>query len=151
MAELMGFKEFIKRELEAKVADYHNPSCKSCNDCCTITAMITDAEYENIKRYITQNAKGREVYRQGMERIKRYAKYGTMYAMCPFSTPTKRCGIYFIRPHACRTFHCSPELCRFDKEEHHKQCNKSIAHFFFDIGPMTDEEKQRALNQIRAE
>jgi len=148
--EYVSWDEYKKRHAEYNVIDMKNPSCKRCNDCCSMTAMITDEEYENILRYCMNHPKGREVHKRGAERLERYLKHGTLNAMCPFTTEDqRRCGIYFIRPKVCRDFHCSPELNRLDREGHHMKCNRAIAHLFFDIPAWTEEDKLGAIEQER--
>lgn len=109
MAYLSNGEEYLENLIANEITDMHNPKCVNCNECCTVTAIITQEEFDNIKRYLNDNAKGRKLYKQAIETIMKYKEQGIIYLMCPFSNETtKRCEIYFIRPSVCREFHCDP-------------------------------------------
>lgn len=110
MAKESSFEEFINDHVEGNVKDMCNINCSNCNDCCTMGAMLTKEEFELIKKHMKKDKRIKQIAYQGAEKIRKYLENGTIYWICPFSTSKKRCGIYNIRPRACREFHCDAKI-----------------------------------------
>lgn len=107
MPEKKSFEEYINLLKENEVINMQNPLCIDCNECCSMTAQLEDEEYFDLLEFI-KTKEGKAIYQQGLNRIKRYFRQGTIYMMCPFTDEvTKKCRIYDIRPKVCRSFHCS--------------------------------------------
>lgn len=80
-----------------------NGKCSGCGECCAALLPITDAEEEQIIRYMRKH------------NIKPHAKAAIFSVpsfdiTCPFLDITKkkdRCMIYNVRPTICRSFICN--------------------------------------------
>lgn len=109
--------DYISSLENREVIDYKNPKCIDCNDCCTMTAALTDKEYKTIYKYLTTDPNGIVLYKRAINILQKHLKEGTLYMICPLSLDSKKCGIYRIRPKACRDFHCSKKLDKTPKIE----------------------------------
>lgn len=105
MTDKMSMDQMIENSLRDEVVAMNNPECKDCNECCSMGTLLTDEEYEHLKRFLKKDKYGKFLYQQGLVTIHKYLKQGTVYWMCPFSHG-KRCRIYSKRPQMCRQFHC---------------------------------------------
>lgn len=119
--------EFLEHQGKGEIINYNNPSCKDCNDCCSMGTLLTKEEYLTLEKYIRKDRTGKRLFIEAVERIMPYYKKGTIYWMCPFSNGLKRCSIYHMRPQICKDFHCDPNLrlATYDKgkyapEEHYE-------------------------------
>lgn len=101
--------DYLLDELKATVTNMNNPTCHSCNECCSIQTLITEEEFLRLKDYFESDANGRLIYKNAKNRLKRYIRQSVAYLMCPFTDEqTKKCRIYENRPQICRCFHCNP-------------------------------------------
>ena len=111
----LNIEQVLEQILEDKVIDLNNPSCSNCNECCSILTMITEEEYKFYKSYFNKH---KDILKAAKERRRKLEiKTKSISWMCPFSTNTKRCSIYNIRPKTCREFHCKKELNKFNKDD----------------------------------
>ena len=122
---LISQEEYIKRVFKNESIDFKNPLCNNCNECCTITAMITPDEYKKLNKFL--KTKGKSIYKDAVSRhIKLAKKYNCRNFKCPFSTLNKKCAIYSMRPAVCRNYHCTPSLNKlepYDEFEEHLTIN----------------------------
>ncbi|MGL4774522.1 MAG: YkgJ family cysteine cluster protein [Clostridium sp.] len=108
--------EFIERALEDKVTDLDNPRCNNCNECCSYATILTEEEFKALKKFISTTA-GKKIYQEAKRKHKAKAiKYRSINFMCPFSSKTRKCMIYNLRPKVCRDFHCKESLNKLKKE-----------------------------------
>ncbi|MGL5712543.1 MAG: YkgJ family cysteine cluster protein [Paraclostridium sp.] len=97
------------------VTDLKNPDCNNCNDCCGIFTIISDREFEDLKRYFNKNKLGRAKYELGVLRVLNgMVKHDALYLRCPLSLEDKKCDIYKRRPGMCRDFHCDKNINKVD-------------------------------------
>ena len=116
MSKISNAQDFLKNNIEGKVVDLKNPSCNNCNECCSLLTMITPEEYKFYLKYFTKDKKGREIFIQGVTRwVETGRKLNSFNMICPFTSKTRRCLIYKIRPQICKEFHCSPNLNKLNK------------------------------------
>lgn len=131
MAKIASYEEFVSDTLADKITDYKNPSCTSCNECCSMGAMLTKKEFNEIRKYLKTTPNGKQLMKQAKNLLDYHKSQGNIYWVCPLSTKSKRCGIYHIRPKVCREFHCSPSLARgYNRDEIEKECEYMIFDLF---------------------
>lgn len=99
-----------------------NGECSRCGNCCGMFIPFTDAELEEIKKYVKKH------------NIKPYDRMnkltGQFSAHCCFYDENKKeCRIYPVRPYVCRDFICSRKNWREyrDKYEMHGKYNSSLS------------------------
>jgi Fe-S-cluster containining protein len=99
-----SFDDFGKREEEI---NYNNPNCENCNDCCTMMANITEAEFNQIVKEIDSNKELRDfLICQILKNINKYLLEKTLDWTCVFSDHKKKCKIHNIAPSICKEYHC---------------------------------------------
>ena len=69
---LTSQEEYIKRVFKNESIDFKNPLCNNCNECCTITAMITPDEYKKLNKFL--KTKGKSIYKDAVSRHIKLAK-----------------------------------------------------------------------------
>lgn len=110
MNNVKNGKEFIEHQLNGKVVDLNNPTCNYCNECCSLLTMISEEEYLKLKKYLTKDKHGRQIFESSVKGWIKTGEKCDLNLMCPFSNKNKRCAIYNIRPSICRKFHCKSSL-----------------------------------------
>lgn len=127
-----NFGEFIEDGLRDEVTPMNNSECKDCNECCSMGTMLTDEEYETLKRFLKKDKLGKYLYQLGKTTILRHLKNGVVYWMCPFSL-NKRCQIYKNRPQICKNFHCDdPVKSKEFRDTYDKGNSHTILELFQD-------------------
>lgn len=108
--------ELVNDLLDNKTVDLKNPNCNNCNECCSALTIITTEEFEFYKKHF--RSKGKNLFKECMKKhIEKEVKNNAINLTCPFSSKTKRCLIYNIRPRVCKEFHCSPTLNKLNIAE----------------------------------
>lgn len=107
--------EDIRREVKCK---------KGCAFCCHIRAVSTPIEAEVAVDYAAEH--GIEIDTDRLEQQKDLDVDQYMFSphkRCVFLQPDNTCGIYPVRPFACRTYFVvnDPEFCDVDRHPHHEQ------------------------------
>lgn len=125
MPTINSIEGFLDQYSDGEITDYNNPTCKGCNECCSIIVMITKEEFMRLRKFLRHDNLGKQIFKRGINLITRYRDQGTLYLMCPFCNSKKRCEIYSMRPKMCRDFHCTKELATPDYDQYKKELERS--------------------------
>lgn len=142
-----SYSDFIKN-IDKGVVDYNNPKCINCNDCCGILTLISENEYQELKKYFTKNKIGKEIYKVAVKRVlTEMRERDALYLQCPLNTGTKKCVIYDRRPSVCRDFHCKAELNKVteDVEKRKEVYGKRMIFQLFEKDLLKNEEFRTRL------
>lgn len=88
-----------------KVTPMNNLSCNNCNERCDISAVITQEEFNMLKKYF-KTKEGKVKFTEAKKRFKKWQDRGVAMIVCPFTNSGKKCSIYDHRPKVCKLFHC---------------------------------------------
>jgi Fe-S-cluster containining protein len=96
--------DFGKNE---SITNMNNPSCKNCNECCTLMAPISVDEFKAICNHLNSDKVLLDAVVDKLEAYKdALFNDNLLNWVCVFSFGNK-CSIYAIRPTVCREFHCN--------------------------------------------
>lgn len=87
--------EFLEHQGKGEIINYNNPSCKDCNDCCSMGTLLTKEEYLTLEKYIRKDRTGKRLFIEAVERIMPYYKK-VLYIGCVHSQTDSRGAVYII-------------------------------------------------------
>lgn len=118
MPKEMSLKEMFDGWNEQKVANFENPHCVNCSECCSAFSFITPQEFEGLLKFLLTTDEGKKIFEDGRKLFNSHLDKKIFYGMCLFADMTiHRCKIYDKRPQICKDFHCSEKLNKVDRNK----------------------------------